>query len=147
MTKLDGYEVKASKADLGPTFNEGKWRRYLNTLHHLSFAFPSGLVATEEIPQVCGIIVYLSAKGTWRWVRRPPALDGFKCTQIATADGRRFDRCADVPSGDAHPAVWDGFACRSAALWGAQEVPYPCDLRPTGSGHRSATGAPPWLAA
>ena len=77
VTKLDGYEVKASKADLRADLNQGKWRRYLNTLHHLSFAFPSGMVATEEIPEVCGIIVYLSAKGTWRWIRRPRALDGF----------------------------------------------------------------------
>ena len=78
VTKLDGYEVKASKADLRADLNQGKWRRYLNTLHHLSFAFPSGMVATEEIPEVCGVIVLPLGQGNLEMSAPAPGARRFR---------------------------------------------------------------------
>ena len=74
---LQGFEVKASVADLKGDLRRDKWRQYLPWLHRLYFAFPDGLVPSESLPPEVGVVV-LTKAGGWRYVRTAPKLPGEK---------------------------------------------------------------------
>ena len=72
---IEGFEVKASRADLLSDLRSGKWRKYIDAgvLSRFSFAFPEGLAEADEIPQEAGVYVR-GSRGGWRFARRPPDL-------------------------------------------------------------------------
>ncbi len=72
---LEGFEVKASRADLLGDLRSSKWRKYIDAgvLSRFSFAFPEGLAEADEIPPEAGVYVR-GPRGGWRFARRPPDL-------------------------------------------------------------------------
>lgn len=63
------YECKISTADFRRDVTAGKWSSYLKFAAGVVFAVPAGLVAKEEIPTGCGLMVRSDAG--WRTVKGP----------------------------------------------------------------------------
>ena len=62
------YEVKVSAADFRADVTAGKWRSYLAYACAVTFAVPAGLVATQDLPPLTGLIV--RGETGWRTLRR-----------------------------------------------------------------------------
>lgn len=65
--RITAYEVKISRADFLADVRAGKYRKYLQAVMRLYFAFPKGLMDPREVPAECGIIVRCA--DNW-WVQR-----------------------------------------------------------------------------
>lgn len=63
------YEIKISRSDFQSDVGSGKWRKYLNFSTGVFFAVPKGLIARDEIPADCGLIVRFEK--VWRVAKRP----------------------------------------------------------------------------
>ncbi len=74
---LEGYEVKATRADFLADLRAGKWKRYLPRLTRFYFAAPEGIIKEGELPGDAGLIergVRGDGRFYWHRVRRAPSL-------------------------------------------------------------------------
>lgn len=72
-----GYEVKASRSDLLHDIDTRKFEKYLGPLDQFFFVYPVGVASPDEIPDLCGVIVYYPETGVWRTARRAKKLDAY----------------------------------------------------------------------
>lgn len=72
-----GYEVKASRSDLLHDIDTRKFEKYLGPLDQFFFVYPVGVANPDEIPDLCGVIVYYPETGVWRTARRAKKLDDY----------------------------------------------------------------------
>lgn len=63
------YECKVSVSDFRSDVTKGKWRDYLAFSEGVIFAVPAGLIAKEDVPAGCGLIVRHGS--SWRIAKRP----------------------------------------------------------------------------
>lgn len=71
---LRGFEVKATKGDLGRDLETGKWRQYLDRLDVFSFVFPAGLAKVDDIPKPAGVVT-VNERGEAKVARKPIRLE------------------------------------------------------------------------
>jgi hypothetical protein len=62
------YECKISVSDFRSDVTSGKWRNYLNFAWSVVFACPAGLIAKEQVPEMCGLIV--RHENAWRLAKK-----------------------------------------------------------------------------
>jgi hypothetical protein len=67
--QVRGYEVKVTRADFLADTTNGKYRRYLEWCDLFYFATPAGLVAKDEVPVGCGLVV--RGPNGWSGVKAP----------------------------------------------------------------------------
>jgi len=63
------YEIKVSVSDFRSDITSGKWHKYLKYASAVIFAVPDGLVAKNDIPDGCGLIV--RKENVWRNTKKP----------------------------------------------------------------------------
>lgn len=63
------YEVKVSVADFRRDVTAGKWQSYLQFSGGVTFAVPAGLIAKEDVPKGCGLMV--RGPNGWTTVKAP----------------------------------------------------------------------------
>lgn len=63
------YECKVTNADFRSDITKGKWQSYLKFASGVIFAVPAGLIAKEDIPKGCGLII--RGDNGWRVVKGP----------------------------------------------------------------------------
>ena len=74
---LEGYEVKATRADFLSDIRSGKWKRYLPRLTRFYFAAPIGVIKEGELPGDAGLIergVRKDGRVYWHRKRQAPSL-------------------------------------------------------------------------
>lgn len=64
---INGFEVKATRADLLADLRARKWQKYTKQVTRLYFACPEEIVSPQEIPLECGLLLYRN--GDWRYAR------------------------------------------------------------------------------
>ena len=74
---LEGYEVKATRADFLSDIRAGKWKRYLPRLTRFYFAAPIGVIKEGELPGDAGLIergTRKDGRAYWHRKHRAPSL-------------------------------------------------------------------------
>ena len=63
---VSAYEIKVSRSDF---LRDKKWTGYLDMCNCLSFACPPGVIAANEVPEQCGLVV-TSTNGTRLYTKK-----------------------------------------------------------------------------